>query len=180
MTAGAMILVVLVVLLVTLGASPAHALCAGLLGEAGAVAVFEGRALDGEALPDGMLVSPATFEVIRYVKGAGPAHVRVTTAAAFWDGQQAAVTSTGIGPQAGEVWRIYVRDQGDFAGVVEAGCTEARRLAGAAAGAEPADPGPPGTSGGGVVPMLVVWVVVAMALTGATLVATAQRRSGRT
>ena len=73
---------VLVVVLVLVGAGPARASCAALSdAEQRGLAdvVFEGVALDGKT-ETGTLVSPARFRVDRYLKGAGPEVVQVTTA----------------------------------------------------------------------------------------------------
>jgi hypothetical protein len=54
-----------------------------------------------------MLLSPARFRVVRYLKGRGPRRVRVQTALRKVDGDTYMWTSVGIDPRAGERWRIY-------------------------------------------------------------------------
>lgn len=61
----------------------ANAACAatGILErERSAQVILVGEALPGDTDPGGYLLSPATFRVLRYEKGSGPAEVRVTTA----------------------------------------------------------------------------------------------------
>jgi hypothetical protein len=68
--------------------------------------VFVGRARPGPtAHVDGrnVLISPARFRVLRYIKGHGPANLRVYTAVPA----NGVVSEDGIEPRAGESWRIY-------------------------------------------------------------------------
>ena len=72
--------------------------------------VFVGRARPGPtAHVDGrnVLISPARFRVLRYVKGHGPANLRVDTAVPA----NGVVGEDGIMPQPGEAWRIYTRSR---------------------------------------------------------------------
>ena len=72
--------------------------------------VFVGRARPGPtAHVDGrnVLISPARFRVLRYIKGHGPANLRVDTAVPA----NGVVAEDGIVPQAGESWRIYTRSR---------------------------------------------------------------------
>jgi hypothetical protein len=68
--------------------------------------LFVGRARPGPtAHVDGrnVLISPARFRVLRYIKGHGPANLRVYTAVPA----NGVVSEDGIEPQAGESWRVY-------------------------------------------------------------------------
>lgn len=71
--------------------------------------VFDGTTLNGRTVRFGgrpVLSSPARFRVSRYLKGHGPAVVRVETgSAAARDG--VVVTEDGIQPLVGQRWRIY-------------------------------------------------------------------------
>jgi hypothetical protein len=102
-----------VLLLLALLPAPAHASCAALPRpyDEFAQVVFVGRALDGPATPSGELLSPARFAVIAYEKGGGPAERVVGTAveAAPVPGVFG-VSSEGISPSAGQVWRIYANE----------------------------------------------------------------------
>jgi hypothetical protein len=68
--------------------------------------VFGGIFLRGPATR-GMLLSPARFRVVRYLKGRGPRRVRVQTAVRKLGGDTYVWMSEGIDPRAGERWRIY-------------------------------------------------------------------------
>jgi hypothetical protein len=87
--------------------------CAGLSAKqqlAIARLVFVGRARPGPtAHVDGrdVVISPARFRVLRYIKGHGPANVRVDTAVP----SNGVVAEDGIEPQTGESWRIYTNSK---------------------------------------------------------------------
>jgi hypothetical protein len=68
--------------------------------------VLEGRALPGPAV-DGVLFTPARFEVDVYLEGDGPKVVEVVTASRDEGGGMVSHLSVGIDPRAGETWRIY-------------------------------------------------------------------------
>jgi hypothetical protein len=89
------------------------ALCAAMSASAylaGARAVFIGTALGGPAAEassaGGVLLSPARFHVIRYLKGSGPPVVTVQTALTS-QGSVMADGEDGIQPRAGQRWKIY-------------------------------------------------------------------------
>jgi hypothetical protein len=91
--------------------------------------VFEGVARPGAALDDS-LTSPATFDVVAYQKGSGPAIVEVETGtSAAGEGQ--VLSSVGIYPRAGERWQIFGDLQDGF--VSTSACAGSRRLDGAEA-----------------------------------------------
>lgn len=117
------IFVVLVALPVSAGATT----CAGLLSFGGAAVVLDGVAQPGPTAPDGTLASPATFEVLRYVKGAGPARVQVHTVATVEDGMVAVIPGS-IAPRAGETWRILATDETDLSEPISTACTQSERL----------------------------------------------------
>ena len=71
--------------------------------------VFVGRMLPGPTIGGdsrGVLGSPATMHVDRYLKGHGPATVRVDTAARIERNGIAGIED-GIEPHAGQRWKIY-------------------------------------------------------------------------
>lgn len=71
--------------------------------------VFVGRMLPGPSTSldgRGVLGSPATVRVLRYLKGSGPRTVKVTTAVTITTNGDT-VAEDGIEPRVGEVWRIY-------------------------------------------------------------------------
>lgn len=108
---------------------PAEALCAAA-SEAGQFAradiVFEGIAQPGNS-DRGTLLSPATFEVERYLKGEGPARVAVTTATSDAGDGMYVTVSTGINPSAGDRWRIFATGSPD--GVLDtSSCNGSHRL----------------------------------------------------
>lgn len=83
--------------------------CAGLTKkeyERRAEVVFKGRARSGPATEDGRLLSPASFRVLRYVKGSGRRRLYVETATRR-SGRGYAVNPYGISPRAGERWKIF-------------------------------------------------------------------------
>jgi len=77
---------------------------------AGARAVFIGTALGGPTAEAGsagaVLLSPARFHVIRYLKGSGARVVTVQTALTR-SGSTMAASEDGIQPRAGQRWKIY-------------------------------------------------------------------------
>jgi hypothetical protein len=68
--------------------------------------VFEGVALPGPAV-DGVLITPARFQVSRYLKGDGPDVRLVATALQRSARGSIGYGSEGILPGAGEHWRIF-------------------------------------------------------------------------
>ena len=72
--------------------------------------VFTGTALPGPTAGAGsagaVLVSPARFRVLSYLKGSGPGVVTVQTALTI-RGNAVAAVEDGIEPRAGQRWRIY-------------------------------------------------------------------------
>jgi hypothetical protein len=72
--------------------------------------VFTGTALPGPTTDAGsagaVLVSPAHFRVLSYLKGSGPRVVTVQTAITI-RGNAVAAVEDGIEPRAGQRWRIY-------------------------------------------------------------------------
>jgi hypothetical protein len=94
----------------------AAASCAGLRPAqelAAARLVFLGRMLPGpSAVVDGreVLGSPAKVRVMRYLKGAGPRTVTVSSAVTI-TGNGLTVAEDGIEPQVGEVWKLYTRSR---------------------------------------------------------------------
>jgi hypothetical protein len=94
-------------------AAGAAGVCAAMSASAylaGARAVFIGTALGGPAAEAGsagaVLLSPARFRVIRYLKGSGPRVVTVQTALTS-QGSVMADSEDGIQPRAGQRWKIY-------------------------------------------------------------------------
>jgi hypothetical protein len=75
--------------------------------------VLLGRMLPGpSAVVDGreVLGSPARVRVMRYLKGAGPRTVRVSSAVTIAR-NGLTVAEDGIEPQAGEVWELYTQSR---------------------------------------------------------------------
>jgi uncharacterized protein YceK len=72
--------------------------------------VFLGVMLPGATTPSGVLSSPASMRVVRYLKGRGPRTVRVQTAVTIERGGTA-VGEDGIEPKAGERWKIYTQSR---------------------------------------------------------------------
>lgn len=97
---------------------------------------FVGVALDrpGGSGPDGTLWTPATFAVLRYVKGTGPRLVRVMTATTYRgttaDGLSRFEGSNAVtfAPRVGERWLIPVWRRSP-SGVIFTGCVGPRLLA---------------------------------------------------
>ena len=169
----------LVAAVVLASAAPARASCAPLSNaeqRALADVIFEGVALDGET-ENGTLVSPARFQVARYLKGSGPEVAQVTTAyeqsgpfGLFGSSRK----STGITPRPGERWRIHAQTtSGDVLDTSR--CLGSERLSRAtrpAAATSPAsevaiDQGPPW-------PLVAIPAVLLVALVGIAV-----RRLGR-
>lgn len=101
--------------------------CAGLLSFDDAAVVLDGIAQPGPTAPDGTLASPATFEVLRYVKGTGPARVQAHTGTTV-DGAMVAVIPGSIAPRAGETWRILATDEADLSEPIPTVCTQTEQL----------------------------------------------------
>ena len=99
--------VILVALPTSVGAT-----CASLLSFDNAAVVFDGAAQPGPAAPDGTLASPATFEVLRYVKGTGPERVAAYTGTTIEDELIVSIAGS-VAPRAGETWRILVPEGTD-------------------------------------------------------------------
>lgn len=107
-------------------------LCSSQLSFDGAAVVLEGVAQPGPSTPDGTLTSPAIFEVLRYVKGAGPSRVEVHTGITTSDGLLQVIAGS-IAPRAGETWRILTTADTDLNEPIPTVCTESVWLGGAAA-----------------------------------------------
>lgn len=109
------LVVVATCVMLTLSTPAAQAICAPASEAehfARADVVFEGIAQPGNA-DHGTLLSPAGFEVERYLKGRGPTRVQVTTGTSdAGDGIYMNV-STGINPSAGERWRVFANGMAD-------------------------------------------------------------------
>ena len=98
----------LVTAVVFAGARPARASCVAMSDaeqRARASVIFEGVALRGDTA-NGALLSPAHFQVARYLKGSGADVVKVPTGLSA-SGTLVRATSTGITVRPGERWRIY-------------------------------------------------------------------------
>lgn len=122
-------------------ATAAFALCVAASGAehfARATIVFEGTAQPGEA-QHRTLLSPASFQVERYLKGEGPASVQVTTA--VWDAGDGIymAVSSGIDPLAGERWRIFASEETGGVWATSA-CQGSRRVEAAAATPDTGEP----------------------------------------
>ena len=91
--------------------------------ERNAQVIFVGEALPGDTAPDGSLLSPATFRVLRYEKGSGRSTVRVTTRTTRTttpSGEPGyATVSVGLDVRAGQTFRILGHPGQD--GVIGAG-----------------------------------------------------------
>jgi hypothetical protein len=59
-----------------------------------------------------VLGSPATVQVVHYLKGRGPSRVMVRTATTITN-KDVAVVEDGIEPQVGEIWKIYTASRHD-------------------------------------------------------------------
>ncbi len=119
------------VVAVTLPATAGATTCAGLLSFDGAAVVLDGVAQPGPTAPDGTLAAPATFEVLRYVKGTGPERVQVHTETTI-EGALIAISPGSIAPRAGETWRILATEEIDLTEPIPTVCTRAKRLEDAA------------------------------------------------
>lgn len=93
---------------------------------------FIGVAQDGPTDRHGYLMSPATFEVVEYLKGSGPARLKVETGAtpaAKRKGPHPA--SYGISPRANDKWQVFGELRG---GVVRTSiCVGSRQMRGSLA-----------------------------------------------
>lgn len=153
----------------TVAAPAARAACAKASEEehfARATVVFEGIAQPGDTA-DGALLSPATFQVERYLKGDGPRELQVATATSEAGGGLYATMSTGIHPAAGERWRIFATGPTDEV-VATSTCHGSRRIAPAAADVAAAphdDPDLAGSDGSSpVIPLLLIMVLPVAAI----------------
>lgn len=133
----------LFVVLVGVPTSAVATTCTSLLSVDAAAVVFDGVARPGPVAPDGTLASPATFEVVRYVKGTGPERVAVYTGTTI-KGELVAFIAGSVAPRAGETWRIVVPEGTDLTEQVQTACTKSERLDDAIA--SPPDPGTVGAS----------------------------------
>ncbi len=148
---------VVVAALIAVASPSAHASCVGLSEaqeRALADVIFDGVAVAGRT-EGGVLVSPAHFRVTRYLKGAGPRVVEVTTAVED-ELIGSSLNSTGIQPAPGSTWRIYARGSPD--GVLETSiCAGSKRLR----GPEP-PPVRPGTNLDDRIDRLQQWLLTAL------------------
>lgn len=108
--------------------------CSSMLSPEGAAVVIEGVAQPGPSAPDGLLASPATFEVLRYVKGTGPSSVEVHTGITVHDDGLVGMLVGSIMPRAGETWRILATSDTDLSEPFLSVCTMSVRLDEATAG----------------------------------------------
>jgi hypothetical protein len=111
--------------------SPAAASCAETTEaeqRAQADVVLEGRALPGPGV-DGVLFTPARFEVDGYLEGDGPEVVEVVTATRDEGDGMVSHLSVGIDPRAGETWRIYARQPAGGGPLETSVCAGSIRLA---------------------------------------------------
>lgn len=76
---------------------------------AGAGVIVDAIALPGRVDPQGVLLSPARFTVLRYVKGRGPRTIAVQTTVAATPTGAYAYSEDGIAPRPEERWRLYGR-----------------------------------------------------------------------
>lgn len=87
-----------------------------------AILIFEGRALDGPTS-----TGVQRFQVSRYLKGKGPAVVRVQTGNKHNADGSGSITSVSLVVAKGERWRIFAR--GTLHGVVQTSvCAGSRKL----------------------------------------------------
>lgn len=105
--------------------------------------VFEGIAQPGES-HRGDLVSPATFEVERYLKGSGPPRLRVTTGISDGGNGMYSSVSTGITPSAGDRYRIFATGRTDEV-LTTNQCMGSRRIGTSTAGEVSGPPSQPST-----------------------------------
>jgi hypothetical protein len=149
--------------------SPADASCVEMTEaeqRAQADVVFDGRALPGP-VADGVLLTPARFEVDAYSKGDGPDVVEVVTATRDEGGGIVSHLSVGISPRAGETWRIYAQRPAGGGALETSECAGSTRLAGTPptdAGAETGEDAPGGSTSNGVMPTDVL-MLIAVVLT---------------
>jgi hypothetical protein len=151
----------------------------------GADVIFDGRALPGRH-DEGLLFSPARFEVVEYSKGDGPRIVEVMTAIQDEGGGLRSTFSEGITPRAGETWRIYAeRPPGDVP-LMTSVCAGSMRIAGASpSGTDGDGTDGDGTLAGGEVEdgrpraVFVVGAMLALVLVGSALHRSAASRRVR-
>ena len=158
----------------TVAAPAARAACAKASEEehfARATVVFEGVAQPGDTA-SGTLVSPATFQVERYLKGDGPRERQVTTATSDAGGGLNATMSAGIHPAADERWRIFATGPTD-AIVATSACHGSRRIAPAAADPASAShdqPAVAGSDGSSPLSPLLLTMILPVAAIAAALI----------
>lgn len=121
----------LVAVILALPTTALATLCSSQLSFDGAAVVLEGVAQPGPSTPDGTLTSPATFEVLRYVKGTGPSNVDVHTGTTVENGMTQVIVGS-IAPRAGETWRILATADTDLNEPIPTVCTQSVRADGAA------------------------------------------------
>jgi hypothetical protein len=155
--------------------SPASASCAETTEaeqRAQADVVLEGRALPGPGV-DGILFTPARFEVDEYLEGDGPDVVEVVTATRDEGGGMVSHLSVGIAPRAGETWRLYATRSADGGPLETSLCAGSIRLAEAPLTGADLDPGVTPPDGDGsrdgpatsvALPLAVVLAVVLAAI----------------
>ena len=119
--------VLLAVAALALVPASARAACAAPDLDAAPVDVIA-RPLPGPSVPGGSLLSPATFAVVVYEKGKGPAQIPVLTGATLLPGQIYSLVGEGLFPHPGELWRLY--GNFDAAGVLQTSvCSGSRMIA---------------------------------------------------
>lgn len=100
--------------------------------------VVEGTFDDGPTDPDGALLRPAAFDVVRYVKGSGPSRLSVEAGGRRDSEGRIIHASTDVRPRPGEAWRLFgeLDEDGELATDL---CKGSRKLTSATAQACPAD-----------------------------------------
>jgi hypothetical protein len=134
MRARAFLALLFAVLALPAGRAGAQPVCTPLTEEqAMAVSdvVFDGIAQPGPAAPNGVLATPAVFSVIKFVKGSGPAAIRVAGGPRTEGIGLLSLPSAGVNVHAGEEWVIYAKGASD--GIVETSSCYGSHLASAAA-----------------------------------------------
>lgn len=105
------VVVVLALLAPWVAVNPAHALSCVAPGYPGADAdraqvIVTAVALPGPSLPDGTLLSPASWQVERYEKGAGPDVIQTPTSSTLLPGGAVQIVGPDLMPAAGQRWRL--------------------------------------------------------------------------
>jgi hypothetical protein len=140
--------------------------------------VFDGRALPGPAA-DGVLLTPARFEVDGYAKGDGPDVVEVVTATRDEGDGMVSHLSVGIDPRAGETWRIYAQRPAGGGPLETSVCAGSIRLAEAPpadAGAETSEDATGGSTSSGGVPAGLLLLTVAVLTVSVAALASRRRQ----